>query len=193
MVARSALSHGGSCRKQGLIQSRCERLRGAVCPQLVQPFCCVCLCLLPQPPGAWASATLFLVHISPFCLRGAFPSIGKHTAATGLSADLLTPASPCDLGGGRVSHLGLSGTPSGGLGGKLSWSVNSSRLLSGSRCQETLGHYPGSNGMHRAREGPLDCISDGPDSWRKAVEALPLMQDLHWGFTKCSSSHLLHS
>ena len=143
---------------------------------------------------AWASATLFLVHISPFCLRGAFPSVGKHTAATGSSADLLTSASPCGLGGGRVSHLGLSGAPSGGLGGKLSWSMNSLRLLSGSCCQETLGHYLGSKGIHRAREGPLDCISDGPDLWKKAVEVLlPLMQDLRWGFTKCSSPHLLHS
>lgn len=90
--------------------------------------------------------------------------------------------------------MGLSRAPSGGLGGKLSWPMNSVRLLSGSRCQQTLGHFLGSKGIHRAREGPLDCISDGPDLWRKAVEVpLPLMQDLHWGFTKYSSPHLLHS
>lgn len=163
MVGRSALSHSGSRRKQGLIQSRCERLRGAICPQLIQPFCCVCLCLLPQPPVAWASAALFLVHISPFCLRDAFPSVGKHTAAMGSSADLLTSASPCDLGGGSSSHLKLSGAPSGGLRGRLSWSMNSSRLLSRNSCQETSGHYPGCKRIHRAREGPLDWISDSPD------------------------------
>lgn len=69
----------------------------SVCPQLIQAFCCVCLCccLSPQWPG------LFLVHISPFCLWGAFPSFGKHTAATGSGTDPVTSTSPRDLGGGE--------------------------------------------------------------------------------------------
>lgn len=64
------------------------------CLSSAQSALLLCLPLFTaSAPVAWASLTLFLAHISPFCLWGAFPSLGKHTAATSTS--------PCDLGGGE--------------------------------------------------------------------------------------------
>ena len=151
-------------------------MRGCEGPSVLSSFSpsVVSACLLLQPPVACAGATLFLVHISPFCLWGAFPSIGKHTAATGSSADPPTSTSPYDLGRARGSDWGLRRVPSGGLRGKLLQSVNTLRLLSETGFQETSGHYSGGKGEHRTREGPLDWISDGPDLWRSAARGSPV-------------------